>query len=177
MRDDSKILQGCIKNNSKAQKQLYQKYASVLLGICLRYSSSLDEAEDILQDVFIKIFLNIRKYSGKGSFEGWLKRIAVNTAITHYHKNLKHRYHKDINDIMETNISTKKTKEADFTQKELLSIINLLPRGYKMVFNMFAIEGYKHKEIAEKLEISINTSKSQYLRARKFIQEKLKKFR
>ena len=167
------LIQKCQAKNRKAQKYLYDKYSQILLGICIRYSNTFSEAEDILQEGFIKIFININKYSGKGSFEGWLKRIIVNTSITYYHRNLKHKYHHDITDIQEIRIENYQYGQAEFTQDELLDVIKQLPDGYRMVFNLYAIEGYKHKEIAEQLGIDINTSKSQYHRARKLIQTKL----
>ena len=125
----------------------------------------------------MKIYLNIEKFEGKGSFEGWLKRIVVNTSITYYYKHYKHKYHQDITEIQEVNIKGNQYEIADFSTEELLKVIKTLPRGYKMVFNLYAIEGYKHKEIAEKLNISVNTSKSQYHRARKIIQVKLEKLK
>ncbi|MBT3209167.1 MAG: RNA polymerase sigma factor [Bacteroidetes bacterium] len=173
MQSEKNIIEGCIRNSRKYQKILYERYSQVLLGICYRYARDKSEAEDILQEGFIKIFYNIKQYSGAGSFEGWMKRIIVNTSITHYHKNLKHNYNDDINEIRETKIEENTFEDADFTREELFSVINELPHGYKTIFNLYAIEGYKHKEIAEKLEIDINTSKSQFSRARKQIQKKL----
>jgi len=170
---EQEIIQSCIKKDAKAQKYLYQKYSSVLLGICIRYSRSLKDAEDILQDGFLKIFINIKNYSGKGSFEGWMKRIIINTSITYYNNNLKFKYHSDITEINETDISNQNFETSEFSQEELLNVINELSDGYRMVFNMFAIEGYKHKEIAKMLGIDINTSKSQFSRARKIVQQKL----
>ncbi|MBN2519928.1 MAG: sigma-70 family RNA polymerase sigma factor [Bacteroidales bacterium] len=173
MTDLEKIVEGCRKRNSHAQRLLYEKYAPILLGICIRYVSDRSEAEDILQDGFLKIFLNIEEYSGKGTFENWMKKIMVNTAITHYHKNFKHNQNIDISNINEGDFSILDASDKEISAKELLEIINSLPQGYKVVFNLFAIEGYKHREIAEMLNIDENTSKSQYARARKWIQNKL----
>ena len=130
-------------------------------------------AEDVLQEAFVKIFKNLKQYEGKGSFEGWLKRIAVNTSISHIRKNKKHDFNQDITEIQESKLSDYSTEDAEFTHDELLKVIQALPLGYRTIFNMFAIEGYKHREIAEMLEIDISTSKSQFSRARKLIQEKL----
>ena len=171
--EEKVLIQKCRDKQRSAQKYLYDKYSPVLLGICIRYSNTFTEAEDILQEGFIKIFNNINKYSGTGSFEGWLKRIIVNTSITYYHKNLKHKYHHDITEIHEIKIENYQYGQSEFTQDELLNVIKTLPDGYRMVFNLYAIEGYKHKEISEQLGIDINTSKSQYHRARKLIQTKL----
>ena len=166
------LLKKLKKNEKKAQKRLYDQYSSLMLGICMRYTRDRSEAEDVLQEGFLKIFVNINQYSGKGSFEGWMKRIMVNTAITFYNQNLKHHHHKDIDEIHET-IDDQKSCDSEFTHDELLNVIKELPDGYRMVFNMYAVEGYKHKEIAEMLGVDVNTSKSQYSRAKKMIQRKL----
>jgi len=173
MLDEKEIIEGCCHNNRKAQKDLYERYSSILLGVCIRYSGRRDEAEDILQDGLIKIYFNIKDFAGKGSFINWMKKIMVNTAITHYHRNLKHQYHQDIEDIREMDIEGASLSGAEFTRDELFNVIKELPHGYRMVFNLYAVEGYKHKEIAEMLEIDVNTSKSQYSRARGLIRKKL----
>lgn len=174
---DRQIIEGCAKHDRKAQQQLYDRYSRFLLGICLRYSSDKAEAEDILQESFIKIFFNIEDFSGTGSFTGWLRKVAVNTAITQYHKNLKFRYHVDIDEYVSAEAGVMSFEEDFFTSEELFKVLNELPAGYRMVFNLYAIEGYKHKEIAEKLGIDTNTSKSQYSRARAVLREKLGKLR
>ncbi len=173
MSDLEQLISKCRKSNSKAQRELYNLYSPVLYGICVRYVTDAAEASDILQESFIKILTKINKYSGKGSFEGWMKRITVNTAITHYHKNKKHSYHLDVSEIQEF-IETEIVTDSDFTQDELLKVIETLPKGYRIVFNLYAIEGFKHREIAEQLGIDVNTSKSQYSRAKKIVQAKLK---
>lgn len=173
MLDERQIINGCCKRDKKAQKALFERYKSILLGVCIRYSDRREEAEDILQDGFVKIFLNIQDFAGTGSFINWMKKIMINTAITHYHRNLKHQYHQDIDDIRETEIEGSEFEMAEFTRQELLDVITNLPEGYRMVFNLYAIEGYKHKEIAQMLEIDVNTSKSQYSRARSLIRKKL----
>lgn len=173
MYNEAQIIRQCLKNNPKAQKLLYEKYASILLGICMRYAKDRSEAEDILQEGFLKIFLHINQFSGTASFEGWMKRIIVNTAITYYHKNIKHRYHDDIDEINDSKVASTGAYDSEFTRDELLHVIRKLPDGYRVVFNLYAIEGYKHKEIAEILNIDMNTSKSQYSRAKRIIQHKL----
>ncbi len=177
MMSENEVIEKCRKQDRHAQKYLYKKYASLLLGMCMRYTSDKSEAEDILQESFLKIFLNVSDFQGTGSFEGWMKRIVINTAITFYHKNLKHRYHYDIDDMY--NLQTQETEYGsfDFTQEQLLKVVNDLPAGYRMVFNLYAIEGYKHKEIAEMMGIDINTSKSQFSRARKQLQKKLEEIK
>jgi RNA polymerase sigma-70 factor (ECF subfamily) len=173
MIDLSKIIEKCKSYDKKAQKELYDVYSPVLFGICLRYSDSTFEAEDVLQEGFIKIFTKINNFKGDGSFEGWMRKIIVNTAISNYHKNKKHNSVLNIDKVTETNDENSMFNSEEFTQEELFSVINNLPEGYKMVFNLYAVEGYKHKEIAELLNINENTSKSQYSRAKDKIKEAL----
>ena len=175
MMSDQQIIKLCAKHDRKAQQILYDRYSRLLLGVCLRYATDKAEAEDILQDSFLKIFFNIKEYSGTGSFIGWLRKIVVNTAITHYHKNLKYRYHIDIEDYISVETGTTSFEEDFFTSDELFRVLNELPAGYRMVFNLYAVEGFKHKEIAEMLSIDTNTSKSQYSRAKAVIRDKLEK--
>ncbi len=173
MIDLHQIVKKCKAYDKKAQKELYDVYSPVLFGICLRYSKSEAEAEDVLQEGFVKILTKINDFKDIGSFEGWMKRIIVNTAISFYYKNKKYNETYDIDEITEKNTENYVWGNEDFTKEELLKVINNLPEGYRVIFNMYAIEGYKHKEIAEKLNISHNTSKSQYLRAKERIREKL----
>ena len=172
MQNHAQIIARCRKKDKKAQKKLYNTYAPLFLGMCMRYSRDRSEAEDILQEAFVKIFLNIESFDGKGSFEGWMKRIVVNTAITFYNQNQKHYHHQEIEQV--STYDDNEVFGTEYTQEELLYVINQLPDGYRMVFNLFAIEGYMHKEIAEMLSIDVNTSKSQFSRAKKLIREKLK---
>ncbi|GAB4281305.1 MAG: sigma-70 family RNA polymerase sigma factor [Marinilabiliales bacterium] len=172
MFSEEQIIEGCRKNDRKAQKVLYDRYASLFLGICLRYAQSRQEAEDILQDGFVKIFFRIKQFKGQGSFEGWMKRIIINTAISNYRSNLKHYYKQDIQEVPDSSHNIN-VPDCDFTKEELLEVIQELSPGYRIVFNLFAIEGYKHKEIAKMLNIDITTSKSQYSRAKKILQKKL----
>ena len=172
---DQQIIDGCAKHERKAQQVLYDKYSRFLLGICIRYASDKAEAEDILQESFLKIFFNINDFSGTGSFIGWLRKIAVNTAITHYHKNLKYRYYVDIDEYVSVETGTVGFEEDFYSSEELFKVLNELPAGYRMVFNLYAVEGYKHKEIGEMLGIDTNTSKSQYSRAKAVIRDKLEK--
>lgn len=174
MYNEKEIIEGCIKQNRKAQKMLYERYASKFLGVCMRYAKDKQEAEDILQDGFLKIFENIHQYQYTGAFEGWMRRIIVNTAISNYRRNLKHYNHYDINEFTEYDDDIN-SEEIEFTLEEMLKVIQSLSPGYRMVFNLYAIEGYAHKEIAEILGIDVATSKSQYSRARKIIQNRLAK--
>lgn len=168
------IIARCRKMEKKAQRRLYNMYAPLFFGIALRYGQRKQDAEDILQDAFVKIFTRINQYNEKGSFEGWMKKILINTAISHYRLSQKHDYHKDINAVSETSLKNfDLDKDSDFTKEELLNTINSLPDGFRLVFNLYAIEGYKHREIADMLDISTGTSKSQYSRARTLLQFKL----
>lgn len=174
---DKKIIEGCIKGKRHAQNELYKKYASLMLGICLRYAKNKEEAEDIVQEGFIKVFINIKGFRSEGSFEGWMKRIMINTAITHIKQNLKHQYHTDIEEIEEIHVISEEKQDDDsvvkIPQAKLMSIIQSLPEGYKMVFNLYVFEQLTHKEIAEMLGVSINTSKSQLSKARKLLSTKI----
>ncbi len=173
MSDLREVIDGCKKNKRKYQDALYKKYAAMLYGICLRYTRNQFDAEDVLQEGFVKIYKNIHTYSQDRSFEGWIRRIMINTAITHYRKNLKHAYHDDVDEAHDLSGQLGPDQTAEFTQGELMEAISRLPAGYKMVFNMYVVEGYKHKEIAEALDIDINTSKSQLSRAKKYLQREL----
>lgn len=167
------VLEGCINNNRKAQEMLYRDYAPKMMTVCLRYATSPYEAEEILQEGFIKVFTKIRSYANTGSFEGWVRRVIVNTAIE-FCKNktiLKQIDSLDPEDIADLQI----IEDSDrISEKELLGMIRDLPAGYRLVFNMYTIEGFSHKEIASTLNISEGASKSQLSRARAKLQEKLK---
>lgn len=169
---EKEIIDGCLKRKRRAQKILFEKYHASLMGICMRYSKSKSEAEDVLLMGFTRILKKINTYSGKGSFEGWMKRIVVNIAIDNFRKSNKHYFHESIE---ETNASL---DFADYipdnlTLEEIMKTIQSLPNGYRIVFNLFAIEGYSHKEIAEALNITESTSKTQFLKARKKLQHML----
>jgi len=171
---DHKIIEDVKKGKRHAQNMLYNRYSPSMLGICMRYAKSKDEAEDIAQEGFIKIFTNIEGYRGDGSFEGWMKRIMVNTAITHYKKNLKHQYHEDISEIDDTLVIDDGDDDSEIdvvsiSKEKLMSIIQGLPQGYRMVFNLYVFEQYAHKDIADTMGISVNTSKSQLSKARKML--------
>jgi RNA polymerase sigma-70 factor (ECF subfamily) len=148
-----------------------------MLGICMRYATCQEEAEDIMQEGFVKIFMNIKEFKGDGLLVAWMRRIMINTAITHYHKMRKHRYHDDLEEVRESKFEDQGWGEADFSKEELYKVIQRMPEGYRMVFNLYAVEGYKHREIAEILTIDENTSKSQYSRARRWLQERLLKIK
>jgi RNA polymerase sigma factor (sigma-70 family) len=174
MQDNKEIIEGCIRGEKAAQDRLYNLYSSLLYGICLRYAGNRMEAQDVLQDVFVKIYNNIDSYNHQGSFEGWLRRIAVNTSITNYRRNLKHAFQKDVDDLTRTHEEPGTFEDAEFTAEELMACIEKLPMGYKTIFNLYVIEGFMHKEISEMLSIDVNTSKSQLSRAKVYLQRELK---
>jgi len=170
---ESALIKSCIKGDLKAQRELFEMFAPKMLGVCLRYSKSKEQAEDVVQDGFIKVFNNLAKFSGAGSLEGWVRRIMVNTALDQIRKETKFKDDVGFEDV-DYKIETNSFILESIMAEDLLTLINKMPSGYRTVFNLFAIEGYSHKEIAEKLSISENTSKSQYSRARTFLQQKLK---
>lgn len=172
-----KVVEGCKKDKRRAQIDLYQHYSSMLLAVCLRYVADKSEAEDILQESFLKILQNIREYSGKGHFENWMKRIVVNTAITHFHREKKHYYHDEIESVSDVELQYSLSPDKEFDAKELQELIAKMPEGYRLIFNMYAIEGFKHREIAEQLRIEESTSKTQYLRAKNWIIKEMKKLK
>lgn len=169
-----KVILGCIKGRRKAQVQLYKQYAPMLLSVCTRYVADRSEAEDILQESFLKIFKKIKDYSAKGNFEGWLKKITINTAITHFHKEKKHYYHEEIDEINESVAGVSLSPDKVYDALELTTLLKKMPEGYRVIFNLYAIEGYKHREISEQLNIEESTSKSQYLRAKKWLIKEMK---
>lgn len=165
------LVKACKKQNAKAQGMLYDRYSRLMLGLCRRYIKGELEAEDVMIKGFMKIFSKIDSYENKGSFEGWMKRIMINEALGYIRRN-KAMY-------LETDIEAA-DREPDFDKlstaleaKDLLNMISELPSGYRTIFNLYAIEGYSHREIAELLGINENTSKSQLSRARMHLQRKL----
>ena len=167
------IIHGCIRHNRKAQQALWRQYSGYLLAVCMRYATDRPEAEDMLQESFLKIYFNIGEYSGTGSLRGWMRKVTVNTAITYWHKNLKHKHQVDIDEYVSAETGTAGFEEDFHNAEDLCRVLGELSPGYRMVFNLYAIEGYMHHEIAEMLEIDVNTSKSQYSRARAILRKKL----
>ena len=168
---ETELIIACKKQNAKAQRALYDKHASHMLGLCKRYIKGEMEAEDVMIKGFMKVFTKIDLFEGKGSFEGWMKRIMINEALGYIRKN------KSMYLEMEIEAADKEpdfdTLSTELEAMDLLKMVNGLPSGYRTIFNLYAIEGYSHKEIAELLGISENTSKSQLSRARMHLQKKL----
>jgi len=163
------VLAQCIDNQPQAQKQLFDMLAPKMYAVCLRYAQDEDEAKDILQESFIKVFNNLTKFENKGSFEGWVKRIFINTSIEFYRKSKRQNIVDSIDDVRE--ISVESQTIARLGAADLMKLVNKLPKGYKAVFNLFVVEGYRHDEIGQMLNISENTSKSQLHKARLYLQE------
>jgi RNA polymerase sigma-70 factor (ECF subfamily) len=172
MIDDDKIIEGCKAGKKRAQSRLYKKYAPAMLGVCLRYCSNMADAEDVLQEGFIKVFNYIKNFRGEGSFEGWIRRIMVNTALTHIKKNTKYSF-EDIENIPSNYQEEEDVVYAPVSPEVLIEVIQSLPDGYRSVVNLHIFEGYPHKEIAGIMGISESTSKSQLSKAKKFLRKKL----
>lgn len=170
--DDSALVKKCLEGNSKAQRMLFERFAPKMLGVCMRYTKNVEQAEDVLQDGFVKVFTKLSHYSGNGSLEGWIRRIVVNTALDEIRKNVKFQANVNVDDV-DYKLDLDSHILEGLMAEDLMEIINDMPAGYKVVFNMFAIEGYSHKEISVQLNISENTSKSQYSRARAYLKTKL----
>ena len=165
------IIQDCLDGDTNAQELLYNKFSGKMYGVCLQYSENYDDAKDVLQEGFIKVFLNLRQFKGKGSFEGWIRRIMVNTALEKYRD--KHYLNRVDEDKAEKLEKVDYNVIDEMSARDLMKVIQGLSPKYRMVFNLFAIEGYSHKEISALLEISEGTSKSNLSRARAILQEKL----
>ncbi|MFT4663809.1 MAG: RNA polymerase sigma factor (sigma-70 family) [Polaribacter sp.] len=165
----SLLIQRCIAGKKTAQVELYNTYSPTMFGICLRYSNDYHSAEDLLQEGFIKAFNNIDRYKAQGSFEGWLKRIFINTAIEQYRKSKRLSF---LPLEKEQQFASQETNALDkLVVEDLLKLLQKTPYGYRTVFNLYVVEGYNHREIAELLGISEGTSKSQLARARSFLKE------
>lgn len=175
MNNYSEIIKACIKGDRKAQKHLYQLFADKMFGVCLRYADDADEAKDILQDGFIKVFLNLKQFNHKGSFEGWVRRIMVNTALEKF-RDKSYLFAVNMEQGYESKDSEYDHILSELAVQDLLKLIQELSPQYRMVFNLYAIEGYSHKEICEMLNIKEGTSKSNLSRAREILKEKVKKY-
>ena len=175
--DDSQLIAACKKQNRSAQKALYELYAPKMMAVCLRYCQNDETARDLLHDGFLQVFTQIGSYSGKGSFEGWLRKIFVNLALENYRQEKKkfdflNDYGKDETDFLDTP-EDDSLDIGDIPRQELLNIIHGMPEGYRTVFNLVIFEDVPHKEIASMLGITENASRSQYFRAKTLLQNKV----
>lgn len=166
------ILQGCLRNEAAAQRELYNRYSSKMLGVCYRFAHNREDAEDMLQEGFIKVFLQIHTFENRGAFEGWIRRIIVHTCINILKKNKK--FNESVDIIHATSIYIREESVPAIVQaKQIVECIRLLPMGYRTVLNLYAIEGYSHREIAGLLGIEESTSRSQYTRAKTMLEDVL----
>jgi RNA polymerase sigma factor (sigma-70 family) len=170
---DEKLIKECIAGNRQCQELFYRKFSRKMMGVCYRYAKNREEAEDFLQESFIKIFTNLNQYKAIGSLEGWVRRVVINTILETLRKKSLMFKVTDIEEAIDE--ATGKDLLDDLSVHDLVKMIQELAPGYRAVFNLFAIEGYSHKEIAKQLGISEGTSKSQYSAARKILRERLKK--
>ncbi|MDR0865994.1 MAG: sigma-70 family RNA polymerase sigma factor [Candidatus Symbiothrix sp.] len=173
MPDQLQLIEGCKHNDTGARKKLYELYAPAMLGICVRYVNEKETARDILQEGFIKVFTKIGDYSGAGSFEGWMRRIFITSALEYLRSVKMQREKVSWDDYEEAIDSFDVTIVEQLSAEEILQCINELPVGFKTVFNLYAIEGYSHAEIALILNIKEGSSRSQFARARQLLQTKI----
>jgi len=169
---DDELVHGCITGDAIAQKALYQRFSRKMMSICMRYAKDRDQAQDMLQDGFVKVFQKMDHFRGDGPLGGWIARTVVNTALDHIRRNKPYDHSVDLTEAEYLHQEDPKVL-ASMTTDELMALIQALPTGYRTVFNLFAIEGYPHKDIAEMLGISENTSKSQFMKARAYLRKLL----
>lgn len=164
------LLHGCLHNDPMAQKELYQRYSHKMLSVCYRFAHNREDAEDMLQEGFIKVFSQIHTFRFQGAFEGWIRRIMVHTCINHLKRNKK--FNESVDIIHASGVQTREESVPSIVQaKQVIECIRMLPIGYRTVLNLYALEGYSHKEIAAVLDIEESTSRSQYTRARQMLEE------
>lgn len=168
---EEELINGCIREDRASQYALYKTYAGKMLAVCRRYARTDLEAEDILQEGFIKVFDNISKFRGNGSFEGWIRRIMVNTALKLYRKS---SFKNEVIGIADDYDQPEEASVLEkISQNEMMKMVGGLPEGYRIVFNLYAIEGFSHSEIADTLGVNEGTSRSQLAKARKWLQKKI----
>ncbi len=168
------ILSGCLKNDATAQRELYNRYSSKMLAVCYRFAHNREDAEDMLQEGFIKVFTQMHTYEKRGAFEGWIRRIVVHTCINILKKNKK--FNESVDLIHAAGIQVREESVPAIIQaKQVVECIRMLPIGYRTVLNLYAVEGYSHREIAKMLEIEESTSRSQYTRAKAMLEDILVK--
>ncbi|MDD4967835.1 MAG: sigma-70 family RNA polymerase sigma factor [Paludibacter sp.] len=174
--DEEQLIAGCKDGKARAQKEIFEQYASAMLSVCVRYVNDRETAKDILQEGFIKLYTKIDTYSGIGSFAGWVRRIFVTTALEYLREHDALKQSMSIDDYSNSIIDNDTTVLDKISADDLLGCIARLPDGYRTVFNLYAIEGYSHTEIGDMLGISESTSRSQFMRARKILQKNVQSF-
>jgi RNA polymerase sigma factor (sigma-70 family) len=168
--NESILIQACIKGDINAQKSLYQQYAPKMFGVCLRYCKQKENAEDMLQEAMYKVFANLNQYAGNGSFEGWIRKIVVRTILMEFRKNKIDFSNLDLDHYTIADNGHFSAFEV-FDKEELITALKLLSDGCRVIFNLYAIEGYSHQEIADELDVSVGTSKSQLSKARNILKK------
>ena len=164
------ILKGCLKKEAAAQRELYNRYSPKMLAVCYRFAHNREDAEDMLQEGFIKVFSQVHTFESRGAFEGWIRRIIVHTCINILKKNKK--FNESVDIIHATGVQVREESVPSIIQaKQVVECIRLLPIGYRTVLNLYALEGYNHREIAGMLDIEESTSRSQYTRAKAMLEE------
>jgi RNA polymerase sigma-70 factor (ECF subfamily) len=169
--NEAQLIFRCLEKDPLAQQHLFDYFSKGMMGVCLRYTIDSEEAQDVLQMGFVKVFEKLEMYNQKGSLEGWIRKIMVNTALDNLRKYKKFQLNVDIDNVDYQLESDHETVIEALSAQDLLKVIQQMPLGFKTVFNMYVIEGYSHKEIANKLKISEGTSKSQFSRARVYLQQ------
>ncbi|AXY75155.1 sigma-70 family RNA polymerase sigma factor [Paraflavitalea soli] len=172
---ESDLIKGSIAGDRRMQEELYRRFAPKMYAVCLRYANNTDDAQDLLQEGFIKVYKNLHRFRAEGSFEGWVRRVFVNTSIEHFRKKsaqLSSVSEKEENTIEDADI----TALDSLAEKDIINIVQELSPGYRTVFNLYVVEGYSHKEIGELLGISEGTSKSQLARAKSILQKKVTQY-
>ena len=177
MGDEYQLVRDCLAGQRSAQQELYEKYKAKMFGICLRYAKSREAAEDMLLDGFMKIFRDLGQFQFKGSLEGWIRKVVVNTALMHLRKKHRNDFQLIDNELVIEQLEVQPTVFENMRVEAIVAQIQELPIGYQTIFNLFAIEGFSHKQIGEQLGIKESTSRSQYTRARRLLQEYLLKER
>ena len=169
---DSELVSECLKGKSSAQRTLFQLHSGKMFAVCLRYMGSTMEAEEVLQESFIKVFEKLKQWKGDGPLGGWIRTIVVNTALTRIKNNKKFRLDKNIDEAVALSDNGEDQLQA-LQAEDLMKLIAQMPDGYKMVFNLFVVEGYGHKEIAEVMGISESTSKTQFLKGKNWLVKRI----
>ena len=174
--EEKELIYLAAENNRHAQQKIYSKFSPKMLSVCRQYCKDVHQAEDIMITAFMKVFANLNKFKHEGSFEGWIRRIMINECISYIRVQKKVKFIEDSSDAYQ-NLESFNNIESQFSVEDIQSLIDSLPDGYKMIFNLYCIEGFKHQEIATLLNISEGTSKSQLSHARKMLQEQINKLK
>ena len=170
--EEAQLIGECLRGKARAQKTLFEKFAPRMMAVCMRYMKDKPEAEDVFQIGMVKVFTKLSEFKSEGPLEGWIRRIMVNSCLDQLRRN--QRFISDVAfDDVAFKVEDHETISSTLNTEALMGLIQKMPMGYKVVFNMFAVEGYSHQEIAEQLGISESTSKSQYLRARAYLRKRM----